>query len=41
MAQKDAIVFILDVNPSLWETKSTKNSGKLTERFFVIEIAGF
>ncbi len=27
--QKDAIVFILDVNPSLWETKSTANSGKL------------
>ena len=25
--QKDAIVFILDVNPTLWNTKSSNDSG--------------
>lgn len=26
--QKDAIVFILDVNPSLWQIKSESENGK-------------
>lgn len=26
--QKDAIVFILDVNPSLWQIKSESTNGK-------------
>lgn len=33
--QKDAIVFILDVNPSLWETKSTENAGIKTLGIFL------
>lgn len=30
--QKDTIVFILDVNPSLWEAKSAANSGKINDK---------